>query len=126
MHGVRPAESHDARRGRTACQGSGRFPSADPWGKPFTKTYFPQRAKVANELLAEGFFGVYDGIQCDQEFLKKIFSLQRPLGAHRSSRSYIYILYTELSFLEHLRSEAITHGSWYAISARTGLQIEGS
>ena len=58
--------------------GSGRHPSHDPWGKAFSMDYFPERYKVANQLLAGGFYGVLDGIQADQEFLKKIFHLQRP------------------------------------------------
>ena len=57
------------------------FPFTDPWGKAFSKVYCAARAKVAGTPLAGGYFGIFDGVQCDQEFLKKIFSLQRPLKA---------------------------------------------
>ena len=73
------------------------FPSTDPWGRPFSKVYHAERAKVAGTPLAGGYIGIYDGVQCDQEFLKKIFSLQRPLGALRSRSHHIYTyMYFEL------------------------------
>ncbi|CAE6910451.1 unnamed protein product [Symbiodinium natans] len=57
--------------------GKGEHPACDPWGRPFTSSYCPQRRKLAGCKLAGGFFGVFDGVQADQEFLKKTFQLQR-------------------------------------------------
>ena len=63
-----------------SCQGKGVHPHADPWRRAFSKAYHPDRFKVAGTPLAQGFVGVFDGIQSDWEFAKKIFNLQRSLG----------------------------------------------
>ena len=57
--------------------GEGRFPSEDPWGRKFDASYQPQRWKVAGSLLAGGWRGCLSGVQADQDYLKKVFDLQR-------------------------------------------------
>ncbi|CAE7251094.1 unnamed protein product [Symbiodinium pilosum] len=58
----------------------GVFPAEDPWHRKFSRHYCPDRLKLANRPLAQGFIGVFDGIQCDWEFAKKLFGLQRFLS----------------------------------------------
>ena len=62
--------------------GSGFYPDRDPWGRLFDKSYMPHRARLAGVSIADGWFGVLDGIQADQEFLKKMFSLKSPSSHH--------------------------------------------
>ena len=59
--------------------GQVRYPTADPFGVPFSDTHDPARYRVAGQLLAGGWIGIYDGIQMDLEFIKKCFDLQRYL-----------------------------------------------
>lgn len=57
--------------------GTGRFPAHDPWGREFDASYEPKRWRLAGSLLAGGWRGAFCGVQADQEYLKKIFDLQR-------------------------------------------------
>ncbi|CAE7239268.1 unnamed protein product [Symbiodinium sp. CCMP2456] len=62
--------------------GRGIYPLSDPWGKEFSKTYEPARFKKAGQLLVDpgsgrAAKGIFDGIQADLEFVKKILFLQR-------------------------------------------------
>ena len=61
--------------------GRGIYPSSDPWGKPFSGDYEPARFKKAGQLLVTpgsgAARGIFDGIQADLEFVKKILFLQR-------------------------------------------------
>ena len=81
--------------------GSGRFPACDPFGRRFSKRYCPWRAKMAGKLLADGYFGIFDGVQCDQEFLKKIFSLQRFLGALYASTPHIHVMILDIPYYSY-------------------------
>ena len=58
--------------------GTGRYPSKDPFGQDFSADYMPERWKLSGQFIAGGYFAVLDGIQSDQEFLKRIFNLKRP------------------------------------------------
>ena len=61
--------------------GRGIYPSSDPWGKAFSGDYEPARFKKAGQLLVTpgsgAARGIFDGIQADLEFVKKILFLQR-------------------------------------------------
>ena len=55
--------------------GSGRYPSCDAWGKPFTKAD-GHRFALAGTSFPGGFLGIFDGLQADQDFLRLVFGLQ--------------------------------------------------
>ncbi|CAE7919502.1 unnamed protein product [Symbiodinium necroappetens] len=61
--------------------GTGRHPDRDAYGQLFSSSYFPDRFKVANEpLTGDNMRGIYDGLQADLEFVKKVLYLQRVLA----------------------------------------------
>ncbi|CAE7493146.1 ANK3 [Symbiodinium microadriaticum] len=61
--------------------GTGRHPDRDPYGRLFNGSYFPDRYKLANEpLTADNMRGIYDGLQADLEFVKRVLYLQRALA----------------------------------------------
>ncbi|CAE7207071.1 unnamed protein product [Symbiodinium natans] len=63
--------------------GCGKHPSADPWNVPFSSSYCPARFKKAGCWLASpGLRGIWDGIQADLEFVKKVLFLQSASGMH--------------------------------------------
>ena len=62
--------------------GTGRYPSTDPWGQPFSPNYNKHRYEVAGELLfpnEDGIVwrGIMEGIQADQDFLRLMLHLTR-------------------------------------------------
>ncbi|CAE7196338.1 unnamed protein product [Symbiodinium sp. CCMP2592] len=61
----------------------GKFPATDPWDVPFSKSYEPHRFKKAGANLVEtsgaATCGIFDGIQADLEFVKRILFLKRNL-----------------------------------------------
>lgn len=57
--------------------GSGVWPHADPWQRDFDESYHPKFWRKAGMLLADGWKGCLDGVQADQEFIHKVFKLQR-------------------------------------------------
>lgn len=64
--------------------GDGRYPTTDPWGRPFGPSYNPARWKVAGKAIGEVpghpgviWRGVLEGIQSDQDVLRLMFDLQR-------------------------------------------------
>ena len=63
------------------------YPDADPWGRPFSKDYYPDRFRMAGRPLAQGFIGAFDGVMSDWEFVKKLFNLQRFLDTTFSIES---------------------------------------
>ncbi|CAE7775510.1 ANK3 [Symbiodinium sp. CCMP2592] len=62
---------------------SGKYPANDPWGVPFSKSYEGHRFKKAGANLVEtagaATRGIFDGIQADLEFVKRILCLKRDL-----------------------------------------------
>ena len=58
-------------------QGTGRHPAADPWGRPFSKQYFPKRFSMANRLIAGGYVATLEAIQADQDFVRILFQPDR-------------------------------------------------
>lgn len=59
---------------------SGEWPEADPFDKPFSEHYMPKWWKLSGSLLADGWCGVLDGIQADQEWVFKTFRTLRCLS----------------------------------------------
>lgn len=63
--------------------GRGKFPEADPWGVPFSASYEALRFKKAGADLVTtpgtAYCGIFDGIQADLEFVKRILFLKRNL-----------------------------------------------
>ena len=61
--------------------GRGKFPATDPWGVPFSRSYEPHRFKKAGANLVEtvgaATCGIFDGIQADLEFVKRILFFKR-------------------------------------------------
>ena len=58
--------------------GAGTFPDRDPWGNIFHEKYYPARAVLAGRPLSgEGFIGILEGIQADQDWLRSTFELSR-------------------------------------------------
>lgn len=49
--------------------GTGRHPYADPWGVPFSDSYWPDLYAAAGSQIAARWRGVLDGLQGDQEWL---------------------------------------------------------
>ena len=58
--------------------GTGRYPSHDPWNRPFSKDYCKSRWVLGGQLIAGGFTSVLEGIQGDQDFIRILFSPSRP------------------------------------------------
>ena len=71
--------------------GLGKHPHEDPWSKPFSKTYCPDRLKLAGSALAGPFTFVLDGIQGDADFVASLFSLKRVLLKLKGSKSQFFI-----------------------------------
>lgn len=61
----------------TVLLGSGCWPDADPWGHAFSQSYMPQWFAKAGGALAGGWKAALDGVQADQEWLHRVFKLQR-------------------------------------------------
>ena len=55
------------------------MPEPDPWGRPFSMDYYPERALVANDDVAGPFRFVLDGIQGDADFVAAMFELKSAL-----------------------------------------------
>ena len=58
-------------------QGSGIYPSQDPWGKPFSRTYHKKRWELSGKRIAGPFVGCLDAILGDQDYIKTIMSPSR-------------------------------------------------
>ena len=63
--------------------GTGVYPAVDPFGTEFSSSYMPQRHKLAGRRIAGDFVCIFDGLQADLEFVKKVFCLQRSFEAYR-------------------------------------------
>ena len=61
--------------------GAGVHPAVDPFGTEFSSSYMPQRHKRAGQRIAGDYVCVFDGLQADLEFVKKVFGLQRSFEA---------------------------------------------
>ena len=62
-------------------EGTGIYPAADPFGCEFSQDYMPQRWKLAGKRISGQFLGVFDAVQADLEFVRKVFNLQRTFEA---------------------------------------------
>ncbi|CAE7568938.1 unnamed protein product [Symbiodinium natans] len=64
--------------------GAGKYPAEDPWGRSFSKEYCPDRFKLAHQPLVTkrggAAFAIFDGLQADLEFVKKVLFLQSCLA----------------------------------------------
>ena len=58
--------------------GTGRYPSHDPWNRPFSKDYCKSRWVLSGQWIADGYTSVLEGIQGDQDFIRILFSPSRP------------------------------------------------
>ena len=58
--------------------GLGVHPHQDPWDRPFTEEYFPDRWLKAGQRLSGPFTYVLDGVQGDADFISAMFQLNRP------------------------------------------------
>ena len=47
--------------------GKGEYPSLDPWGNSFSEKHDPHRFRLAGTKIS--YFGILEGIQCDQDYL---------------------------------------------------------
>ena len=68
---------------RIAFQGSGVYPSCDPWGKPFSRTYCKKRFELSGQRIAGPYVGCLDAILGDQDYIKTIMSPSRFLDTAR-------------------------------------------
>lgn len=59
--------------------GTGRYPSHDPWNKPFSKEYCKSRWMLSGQPIADGYVSILDGVQGDQDFIRILFNPSRPL-----------------------------------------------
>ena len=73
-------------------QGLGVYPSSDPWGRPFTEEYYPERMKQAGLALCGPFKCVLDGIQGDADFVAAMFLLNRPMATIYNNLFYAFHL----------------------------------
>ena len=62
--------------------GLGVHPHEDPWNRPFTNDYCPDRWMKAGHPLSGPFTYVLDGIQGDADFIASMFQLNRPWSKH--------------------------------------------
>ena len=58
--------------------GTGRYPSHDPWNKPFSKEYCKSRWMLSGQPIADGYVSILDGVQGDQDFIRILFNPSRP------------------------------------------------
>ena len=65
--------------------GIGVYPSRDPWGKEFNKSYQRSRWAKAGKSIASGYVAVLEGIQADQDFVRTLFNPSRNLADFSSS-----------------------------------------
>ena len=72
---------------RVVISGEGVYPFSDPFGTPFSSTYMPHRARLAGKPIAGNFICIFDGVQADLEFVKKLFNLQRSSEAYTIHRA---------------------------------------
>ena len=59
--------------------GTGCFPTTDPWGREFTKTFHPQRMKLGGKKICGDFVAILEAVQADQDFIRILFKPDRPL-----------------------------------------------
>lgn len=72
--------------------GDGRFPTHDPWGKEFTKSYNKDRWKLGGQKIAGPFKGCLEGIQGDQDYVRAMMTPAR-FWANNSSISYNFLFF---------------------------------
>ena len=60
---------------------AGKWPSADPFGNPFSETYMPRWHALSGSWLADEWRGVLDGVQADQDWIFKTFRTHRCSGS---------------------------------------------
>ena len=53
------------------------YPTSDAWGKAFGPDYMPDRWKLGGRRICGPYIGIFDGVQADLEFVRKIFNLRR-------------------------------------------------
>ncbi|CAL1167165.1 unnamed protein product [Cladocopium goreaui] len=57
----------------------GKHPHQDPWARPFSAEYYPDRWRRAGTPLSGPYTYVLDGLQGDADFVAALFTLKRPL-----------------------------------------------
>ena len=68
--------------------GWGEHPSHDPWGRAFGPSYCAGRFAKAGSRIAGPYYGVFDGVQGDADFVAHLFKLKRLLVELRSVYPY--------------------------------------
>ena len=58
---------------------TGEWPDADLWGREFSEDYMPKWHRLSKTCLADGWRGVLDGVQADQEWIFKTLRTSRRL-----------------------------------------------
>ena len=61
--------------------GVGRHPAEDPWQRPFSPSYYPNRHKIAGSPISGRFTFCLDGVQGDADFIAALFELKRFIGS---------------------------------------------
>lgn len=59
----------------------GTWPSTDPWGKSFSPSHHPEWRVRAGRSLANGWRGVFCGLQGDQQWIHETMGLQRGMAS---------------------------------------------
>ena len=57
--------------------GAGTYPTADPYGRPFSTSYMPDRHRVGGKPIAGEYRFLFDGVQADQDYCRLLFGLNR-------------------------------------------------
>ena len=97
----------------------------DPWGNKFTAEYNAERFRKAGQILPAR--GCLAGVQADQEYLKKIFNLQRVLAGeiiNISTICFAACVQTCFCLLPCVLSGSYLHNACchYCLASKTGPQ----
>lgn len=101
---------------------SGIFPAADHTGKPFSKSYEPQRFFRAGKIIAGGFRGIWSEMRGDWKFLKECLHFKyhagtRPRICHLcdACKTPGDTCYTNFASDAPLRNTITSNSAWMAI-----------
>ena len=75
-------------------QGSGYYPSADPFGRVFDAGYHPERQRMAGYPIMGPYLACLEGVQADQDFCRVAFHLENYYGKKQCCHYCPVIAYT--------------------------------
>ena len=79
IHAIESLKPYFARFPFNLFEGTGIYPSTDPWGVPFDHGYYPERKALAGTRIAGPWACAFDGVQADMDWMASAFQLKRSL-----------------------------------------------